>query len=61
MHSIEFTGHEPHPWHVPTDDGTEWDTATEGEAALSLTAFILSRDEQARPEPEPLAEGLIYI
>lgn len=63
MHSIEYDGSSPAtPWLVRTDDGQEWRTETEGEAALSLAAFVLSRDEQAQPEPEPaLPDGLVFI
>jgi hypothetical protein len=61
VHSIEYDGANPSaPWKVTTDDGQEWHAPTEGEAALSLAAFVLGRD-QDQPDEPALPEGLVYI
>jgi hypothetical protein len=60
VHSIEYDGSSPAtPWLVRTDDGQEWRTETEGEAALSLAAFVLGRDQDqpAQPAEPALPEG----
>jgi hypothetical protein len=62
MHSIEYTGAAPNPWRVTTDDGVEWDAATDAEAAIELAAYIIGRSErEAQPAEPALPEGAVLI
>jgi hypothetical protein len=46
---------------VTTDDGCEWHAATEADAALELAAFIIGREQQARPAVPALPEGAVIV
>jgi hypothetical protein len=49
MHTIEYDGAAPAPWKITADDGNEWHAATDAEAAIELAAYIIGREQQARP------------
>jgi hypothetical protein len=54
MYTIEYDA-SPAPWKITADDGTEWHAATdaEAEAVIELAAFIIGREQQARPPCQP--------
>jgi hypothetical protein len=61
VHQIEYTGAQPNPWWVTTDDNVTWDSETEIEAVVELAEFILSRDQDL-PEPAAdLPEGVSWV
>ena len=60
MHSIEYTGASPAPWKITTDDGTEWNAATELEAVATLAEFVLERHQAEHALPA-LPGGAVLI